>query len=263
MAGELREWADIDRTWLKSYLEKHNLATGFELDDELLGSQVSWILTAGDWAKLREAWQEQHGSGSVHGDAAEKQAIDEQPVVAETNAESESAKSATAETPAEDVGSMVAQTTTESSQKLRILDAEVEKALQEKQRMDELTKNALSDWEAFTELFQSCPESVNIGAWEKLADSPVALLKHAEKLILVQEAADAEQKHNLDRELERHVTRAQNIIAGYYMHCRKKGVVPSLEHLLDFVPVMRTGHSPAVVEEAWKREAECQNPKRG
>ncbi len=88
MASEPRVWADIDRTWLQDYLKKHDLASEFDLDDVLIGSQVSWILGANEWAKLRDAWrEEQQGTGIVT-DRVQAPAAEELPATTETLLES-------------------------------------------------------------------------------------------------------------------------------------------------------------------------------
>ena len=254
MADRPREWIDIDKTWMQNYLQERDLASSYDLDDELLGAQMSWILSEDQWASLRDAWENRQRTEEV-GDAADRAGATTE-LLAATEERLESAGAGTPEI--EVGGSVVTQKNDEPAKELHIPVTEPVKQIDVQQRMSELAQTALSDWGAFKVLFRGCIDSADVGAWEMLADSPVALLKQAEKLIWIQDVKAEAKKQQLEREFEEEVTRAQNSIAGYYIYCRKHSIAPSLEHLLDFIPVMRTGYSPGSVREAWRREAASQ-----
>ncbi|MCG6859988.1 MAG: hypothetical protein LJE70_01680 [Chromatiaceae bacterium] len=256
MAGEPREWLDIDSAWLQEYLRKHKIAATFDLDDELIGSQLSWMLSADEWNKLRDAWQKRQVTDEPENEAVIEQAAEAQPRASETGPDSLESAGTDAEIRAAEGASAATPLTIESIEDPEDAITEHSRQLADKQRMDELRRSALGDWDAFKELFRDCPESVDFPSWETLAESPVALLKQAENLIRSQDADARGSKHQTQQELEDEVARAQNIIAGYFIYCRKHRLGPSLEHLRDFIPEIATAHSPAAVMEAWKREAE-------
>jgi hypothetical protein len=231
-------WIDIDTQWLQTYLQEQDLAQAFELEDELLAAQASWILSADDWEMLRAAWEQQLATQvPPHPVAAEQPQVRQQPADVETGAPQETGDS-----------------TEEHSHRA----GQGVQSPKESERAHELARKALRDWDAFRELFRDCPESSDVDTWEALADSPVALLRHAGRLIGMQEAKAQGLKRLTEEEFEQYVSRVRNSIVGYYLYCRKHRLRPSLDHLLDFIPVIRTDYSPEVVSEAWRREEEQQ-----
>ncbi len=259
MASEQRVWADIDRTWLQDYLKKHDLASEFDLDDVLIGSQVSWILGENEWAKLRDAWQEEQQGTGIVSDRVQASTAEELPATTETLLESADAGLIEEDEQAAKAGSEAPEKTTESAAELGVAATETDNRPEESQRMQELAQKALSDWGAFKELFLSCPEVQGaVGAWESISDSPFDMLTQAQELIRRQEAEAKGHKDQLEREGEGEVNRARNIIAGYHSYCGKHRLVPSMEHLLVFIPVLRSEFSPDAVKEAWRQEAERQ-----
>jgi hypothetical protein len=236
MTDTPREWVDIDTEWLQAYLQEQDLAHAFELEDDMLAAQASWILSADEWEQLRAAWEERLAADAPpHPVAAQPAQVTQQPA---------------------GTGSVAAQETGDSPTEQSVTATVGIQPPNESQRLHELTRKALSDWHAFKELFRDCPESSDADAWEALADSPAALLTHASKLIAMQEARNEGLQRQTKQEFEQDVSRVRYSIAGYHLYCRKHRLKPSLEHLLDFIPVLRTDHSPAVVTEAWRREQE-------
>lgn len=264
MADEPRVWADIDETWLQDYLEKHDLASGFDLDDELIGAQVSWILDAKEWAKLRDAWQEEQGdTGTV--DTVQAPTAEELPTATETPLESAHAELSEEDQQAAEAWSGAIEKSAEPAAELGVAATKAGNRPEDSRLIRELAQKALSDWGAFKELFINCPEVQGVvDTWEIIADSPIAMLMQAEELIRRQEAEakahkdqlEQEREQEREREREGEVNRARNIIAGYFGYCGKHRIVPSMEHLVDFIPVLSTEFSSDAVKEAWRREAE-------
>ena len=244
MTQEQREWADIHHSWLRDYLEKHDLAIGYDLEDDLIGSQVSWILSADEWTKLRNAWEEQRPKSEVDVASPQVEPEDRQEVSAQ-RVEAVNMQLPESEDRTREISSPPTKTALES-------------ACNELDRINELIQRALSDWVAFRELFKSCPDSVGIDTWETLAQNPVTLLNQAEETIAVQRVAAEVQKQQTAQEREAEIAQIQNIIFGYYIYCRKHRSTPSLEHALVFIPDLATKYAADVVHEAWRRETENQ-----
>jgi len=242
LAKEQREWVDIDQSWLRDYLEKNDLAIGYDLEDDLIGSQVSWILSPDEWIELCSAWEEQRPE-SVADDAnapAEPEDRQEDP---EQRVETAHPQLSELEGRTPETGSPPTETALES-------------ACNELERINGLIQRALSDWAAFRELFGSGPDSAGIDTWETLAQSPATLLNQAEEMIAVQRVAAEVQEHQSMQEREAEISQVQNILFGYYIYCRKRSSTPSLEHALAFIPDLATEYAVDVVREAWRREAE-------
>jgi hypothetical protein len=236
---EQREWADIDPAWLQDYLEEHDLAIGYDLEDDLIGSQVSWILSPEEWSELRNAWEQQQP----------KSAVDD----ADTQAAQPANRQVTPKQPVEAVESQGSESKSRTSDQ-----AGLEAARNELDRLNELIQKALSDWSAFRELFGNCPDCVGIDAWETLAESPAVLLIRAEKMLAAQRVADEVRNRKTEQEREDEIAQIRNILFGYHIYCRKHRHTPSLEHALVFIPDLATKHATDVVQEAWRREAESQ-----
>lgn len=280
MAGEAREWVDIDTVWLQGYLQDHNLASGYDLEDELLGAQVSWLLSDDDWASLRRAWEAERPAESVQASGREASAAKNAPepthfdpfqgLEDEDADENEDAYWGEHEESCADVLEDEARSSKAAAIPGDVpVDRELRGAAPEPLPIEAeigllaLVDRALSDWEAFRELFRDYPDSEEFGVWETLAESPLALLRHAEELIRTRAAEEHEQKREAERAFEEKVNRAQNVIAGYFLYCRKHRLVPSLGHLVTFIPALKTGHEPEAVREAWRRESGFQSGSKG
>ena len=251
--SEPREWADIDREWLQGYLEEHRLASSFDLEDELIGAQVSWILSTDEWAMLRAAWDEHKGPDGRGAGGLREQGSEVPPaavVQPQPPAEGEPEEGARPQSLEDEAAESEVPLVEEPIGPV----VEPEEPPAELHRAQELVPNALSDWAAFKELFQSCPDGARVAEWEALAESPVALFERAKHLISLERARAEQRKNRSDKAFEEDVSRAQNIIAGYFIFCRKRGILPTHEHLLGYIPVLRTDHSLEAVAEAWKRE---------
>lgn len=248
-----RAWADIDTAWLQRYLQEHDLAGDYDLDDELLGAQVSWILSEEQWRALRQAWE------ACPGQAGEAEGAARTPATEARNAGPSPRASAPGlmqtESPSGVVPAEGGSALDEDEDSG--LCAEADRHPQEGQRLRELAQRALTDWHAFKALFRDSPQSADMAIWETLADSPLVLLQRAQAWIQQQGPEAGGPNRQSEQEFEDEVGRAQNSIAGYLMYCRKHRLAPSFEHFLALIPVMRTGHAQDAVQEAWRREVEA------
>jgi len=275
MAGASREWLDIDSAWLRDYLKRRNLASGYDLEDEFLGAQVSWLLSEDEWTRLRYAWEETRPAKAARAKADETSAaaadaagadpfaaLDDEADQADAGPdEGESPDDWAGLDEAEGFEEADHEGDTEPGMAEAWGELETEAVAPERfpgaaeQRLIDLVDRALTDWNAFKELFRDYPDSEEFDAWEALADSPLAFLRHAERLVRMRAAIEEEKKLEAKRVFEEKVNRAQNVIAGYFLYCRKHRRVPSFEHLVTFIPALKTGHEPEVVKEAWRRES--------
>ncbi len=278
MAGEAREWVDIDTVWLQGYLQDHNLASGYDLEDELLSAQVSWLLSDDDWTSLRRAWEAERPAESAQAsgrEAAAKsvpeatyfdpfQGPDDEDEDGDENAYRGGYEANCQDELEDEDASTTAAAIPAALHEDRERGADLEPLPTEAQiGLLALVDRALSDWEAFKELFRDYPDSEEFGIWETRAESPLALLRHAEELIRTRAAEEDEQKREAERVFEEKVSRAQNVIAGYFLYCRKHRLVPSLGHVVTFIPALKTGHEPEAVREAWRRESGFQSGSKG